>query len=454
MALELIKNDREIEALKPGLKRLNDGGGLYLLPFAKGLTHYWRLDYVFEGRRKTLSLGVYPNIGLSDARKKAAEALANLSTGVDPSSVRKVRRQQLLEKSEAEARELKGLLPLSCFEETARRWFSVKEGQWMYTYSSKVLRRLELHAFPLLGAMPMASISPSKILEVCRRVEDNDTLETAHRLREHCSAVFRFAIVEGENLRDPCIEVKDALKRPPVRHFGAVTKPDMLAELLRAIENYRGSFVVRSALQLAPMLMVRPGELRLAGWEEFDLDNQLWYVPSIRMKRTKEEKLNGQPHFVPLPRQAVDVLEALFLRTGPTGQLFPAEGRAGRFMSENTMNAALRAMGYNGDIVTPHGFRATARTLVVEVLQYPESVVEMQLAHAVKDANGTAYNRTEFIRKRIEMMQSWADYLEDLRLGRKTAGHPVLPTFQPVTRRSSAISGSPNAIQADTQLRQ
>ncbi|MCB8748939.1 tyrosine-type recombinase/integrase [Rhodoferax sp. U2-2l] len=435
MAVKLIKSDRVIQALKPGSQRLNDGGGLHLLPFANGMSHYWRLDYTFEGKRKTLSLGVYPKTGLAEARSKAEKAWASLAMGVNPSQERQAQRTAIQVSLEAEQRQQKGLPAIGTFEEVARRWFSVKKSQWMETYSSKVIRRLELHGFPQFGNLALSVITPKTVLAACRRVEDNDTLETAHRLREHCSSVFRFAIAEGADLRDPCQDIRDALKKPAVCHFGAVTNPDVLAEMLRAIDAYRGSLVVRTALQLATMLMVRPGELRLAKWDEFDLDNGLWYIPSMRMKRTKEEKENGQPHLVPLPKQAVGLLESLFMRTGSTGQTFPAEGRAGRFMSENTLNVALRAMGYASDEATAHGFRATARTMIVELLQFPESVVEMQLAHAVKDANGTAYNRTEFLKKRFEMMQAWADYLDDLRLGRSKIVHPVLPKFNPVSRR-------------------
>lgn len=441
MALEMIKSDRVILALKPGAGRLSDGGGLHLLPFAKGQNHYWRLDYMFEGKRQTLSLGVYPKISLAEARARAARARASLVDGINPSKERRAQRCALLECAEIERREYEGLPVANSFKDVACRWFSVKQSQWMETYSSKVIRRLELHAFPQFGAMPLSAITPKTVLDACRLVEGNDTLETAHRLREHCSSVFRFAIAEGADLRDPCQDIRDALKKPVVRHFSAITKPDVLAQLLRAIDSYKGSHVVRSALQLAAMLFVRPGELRQARWDEFDLDNGLWYIPSARMKRTKQEKQNGQPHLVPLAKQSVVVLEALYLRTGSTGCVFPAEGRAGRFMSENTLNVALRAMGYTSEEATAHGFRATARTLIVEMLQYPESVVEMQLDHAVKDANGTAYNRTEFIKKRFELMQSWADYLEDLRLGRSKVFHPVLPEFKPVSARSLAVFG-------------
>lgn len=349
---------------------------------------------------------------------------------------RKQAKQQSELQQENARRAKEGLPALGSFEEVARRWFEVKRGQWMESYSYKVIRRLELHAFPRFGHLPMAAITPQTILEACRAVERNDTLETAHRLREHCARVFRFAIAEGADLRDPCADIRDALKLPPVKHHAAITRPEPLGALLRAIETYPGSFVVRSALRLAPLLMLRPGELRQALWEEFDLDNGLFYVPSSRLKRTKYEKENGQPHLVPLAPQAVAILEELFKQTGHTGRVFPCEGRKGRFLSDNTLNAALRSLGYDAETVTAHGFRATARTLIVEVLEFPEAVVEMQLDHAVKDTNGRAYNRTEFVLKRIEMMKAWADYLDELKSGRSRYRNPVLPEFRPVSQRS------------------
>lgn len=440
MALERIKGERAIQALKPGAGRLNDGGGLYLVPFAWEQSHYWRLDYTHNGRRRTMSLGAYPQISLDQARVMATTARAQLARGIDPMEERKARRSQRQESAENQRRIMAGLPAIGSFEDVARRWFDVKKNQWMESYSSKVIRRLELHAFPRFGSTPIIAITPKKMLEACRAVERNDTLETAHRLREHCSCVFRFAIAEGADLRDPCQDIRDALKSPVVKHFAAVTKPQPLAVLLRAIDAYSGSFVVRSALQLAPMLLLRPGELRQARWEEIDLDNGLFYVPSSRLKRTKVEKENGQPHFVPLAKQAVQILEVLFQHTGHTGLVFPAEGRTGRCMSDNTLNAAFRAMGYTKDMVTAHGFRATGRTLIVEMLEYPESVVEMQLDHAVKDANGTAYNRTEFIQKRIQMMTDWGMYLDDLKCGKSVVQHPSLPEFRPVTLRDQVTN--------------
>lgn len=436
MALEIIKSERAIAALKTGTKRLNDGGGLYLLPFAgDGGVHYWRFDYSYAGKRKTLSIGVHPNVSLAQARVLAAKARHDIAAGVDPSSLRKVKRQHIQAQQEASQRRRSGLPAIGSFEEIMRRWFAVKSPNWVESYSSKAIRRVEMHLLPRLGQLQIETITPKMVLDACREVERRDNLETAHRVRGLCSSVFRFAIAEGMDLRDPCSDIRDALKRPMVRHYAAITKPADLAQLLNAIYNYQGSLVVQSALKLSTMLMTRPGELRLARWEEFDLTHGLWYIPSSRMKRTKENKLNGQPHLVPLPTQAVEILEDLFKATGASGRLFPSERRIGGFLSENTLNKALQSMGYGKGVATAHGFRATARTLAVELLQFPESVVEAQLAHDVKDLLGRAYNRTEFVQLRIKLMQGWADYLTDLRLGTSVLQHPVLPTFTPVTQR-------------------
>lgn len=436
MALELIAGVKTIEALKPGAGRLTDGSGLYLLPFAKGDSHYWRFDYTYRGKRNTLSLGVYPEVGLAMARVAAADLRTLVAGGNDPAAKRSSERKQMAQLREAEGRNSRGEPPLGSFEEIARRWFSVRESGWMEGYSSKVIRRLEVHVFPYLGQRMITEIAPPDVLGVCRRVEAQGAIETAHRVLKICSQVFRFAVAESKVKSDPCRDLKGALKNPTQKNFAAITDPRKLGALLGSIDTYTGTFVVRCALKLAPMLMVRPSELRLAQWQEFDLDNGLWYVPSIRMKRLKTEKLSGDPHLVPLPRQAVEILEELFLLTGRTGLVFPAEGRTGRSMSDGTINAALRAMGYStSEEMTGHGFRATARTILVERLHISEAVAEMQLAHAVKDANGTAYNRAEFHAKRIEMMQIWADYLENLRWGRNTVPNPVLPEFRSVMSR-------------------
>ncbi|MDO9074173.1 MAG: tyrosine-type recombinase/integrase [Rubrivivax sp.] len=436
MAKELIKSDRTIQALRPGAGRLSDGAGLYLLPFLKGAgSHCWRFDYTHEGKRKTISLGVYPQVGLALARERADKARALVAAGGNPSQERQETRALIVVRNEAERRVEVGESAIGSFEEVARRWFATKEDGWVESYSSKIIARLERHVFPYLGTHAIGSIGAKELLEVCRRIEDQGTRETAHRALEHCSNVFRFAVAEGTLKSDPCRDLKGALKQPITKHFAAITKPKELGTLLRALHAYPGTFVVRCALQLAPMVLLRPAELRQARWSEFDLDNGQWFVPSQRMKRLKIEKETGDPHFVPLARQALVVLEDLFKLTGRTGFVFPGEGRPGRTMSDGTVNAALRVLGYPSDVMTGHGFRATARTMIVEVLGIDKDIVEMQLNHAVEDDNGEAYNRTEFILKRQEMMQAWADYLEDLRLDRSTHKSPVLPEFKPVTLR-------------------
>lgn len=440
MATHKIAGDAVILALQPGAGRLSDGGGLFLSPFHAGAVHAWRLDYTFHGCRRTITLGQYPQLSLQGARELAAKARADVKAGLDPAVARREERT-LARLHGVNARRIAAGLPaIGSFEEVARRWFAVKQDEWMPSYATKVIRRLEMHAFPRFGRLSMQAITPKIVLQACRAVEENDTLETAHRVRELCSNVFRFAISEGCDLRDPCQDIRGALKRPKTTHFAAIIKPAQLGGLLRAIDGYSGSLVVRSALQLAPMLMLRPAELRHALWHEFDLDNGLFYVPSSRLKRTKQEKENGKPHFVPLARQAVAILERLYRQTGHHEMVFPGEWRRTRFMSENTLNAALRTMGYGGDVMTVHGFRATARTLIVEMLQVPEAVVEMQLDHAVRDANGTAYNRTEFVQKRVDMMQAWADLLDELKAGKSSSGYSVLPEFIPVTQRRTAAS--------------
>jgi integrase len=304
------------------------------------------------------------------------------------------------------------------FESVAREWYEVRKGEWSDSYGEKIMRRLEVDVFPWLGARPIGSITPPELLEVLRRIESRGVVETAHRAHENCGQVFRYAVATGAATSDPTRDLKGALRKPQARHMAAITDPTKLAELLRAIHGYTGSLVVCTALRLAPMLMLRPGELRMAAWEEFDLDAALWAIPAHRMKRGKDGKASGPPHMVPLPSQAVELLRGLYPLTGPTGYVFQGERDRKRPMSENTINAALRRMGYNTqEDMTGHGFRATARTILDERLGFDRAAIEAQLAHAVKDANGRAYNRTEFLEQRRTMLQGWADYLDKLRQG-------------------------------------
>ncbi len=423
MAKYLIKGDTSIKAIKPGdpRKRLSDGDGLYLLLFVKGGAHGWRFDYSHEGKRKTLSLGTYPATGLGLARQTAEKSRQLVAAGVDPSDERKNNKARAAQKIVREQRTAAGLPEQDSFEHVAREWFEARRQDWAPSYGNKILRRLEVDVFPYIGRCSPAEITPPKLLEVLRRVESRGVVETAHRALENCSQIFRFAVASGLAVSNPARDLKDALKKPKAKHFPAILDPKRLGELLRAIAGYGGTPVVRAALHLAPMVLLRPGELRFAQWEEFDLDAAVWKVPAARMKQSVEGKATGKPHVVPLSRQAVEVLRELLPLTGPTGFVFRGERHHDRAMSENTVNAALRAMGFPKDEVTGHGFRATARTMLDEVLGVAPAVIEAQLAHSVKDSLGSAYNRTEFLGKRKDMMQLWADHLDALRLGARSS---------------------------------
>lgn len=419
MARERITGDLAIRAVKPGdpRSRLTDGGGLYLRLFVKGGSHGWRLDYTFNGVRKNLSLGTYPDTGLALARKKAAEARKLVREGIDPSDARKAARATAAQQRQIEQLVKAGLPMPDSFEAAAREWYDVRREEWSPSYGAKVIARLEADVFPYIGSRPVASITPAELLKVMRSIEGRGVIETAHRALESCSQVFRYALGKGLVPADPARDLKGLLRKPRVQHFPAITKPERLAELLRACEGYAGTPVVRAALKLAPMLLLRPGELRHAEWAEIDLDAAEWLIPSARMKRQLAGKLHGGPHVVPLPRQAVETLRSLQPLTGSGTMVFRGERHHHRPMSENTVNAALRAMGFPAEEVTGHGFRATARTMLAERLGVSESIIEAQLAHTVKDSLGRAYNRTEFLEQRRLMMQVWADYLDSLRAG-------------------------------------
>ena len=398
--------DAAVRNAKPGEKsrKLTDGGGLYLEVRPEG-GKWWRWRFRFAGKEKLLSVGVYPDVSLFDARAKRDELRKQLATGVDPSIARKA------------AKFARDGDAANSFEVVAREWFATRRADWSASYGEKIMARLAADVFPYIGRTAIGELTPPDLLQMLRRIESRGVIETAHRARENCSQVFRYAVATGRAVSDPARDLKDALRSPVVRHFAAITKPDRFAELLRACAGYAGTPVVRAALQLAPMLLLRPGELRHAQWAEFDLDAATWLVPAARMKREKAGKMHGEPHLVPLPAQAVAVLRDLEPLTERNAYVFRGERHHDRPMSENTVNAALRAMGFAADEMTGHGFRATARTMLVERLGVDESVIEAQLAHSVKDSLGRAYNRTEFVDQRRTMMQTWADYLDKLRKG-------------------------------------
>lgn len=398
--------DLAIKAAKPTdkPKRLADAQGLYLEVAPSG-GKWWRWKYRFDGKEKRLALGTYPDVALVAARRARDEARDLLRAGTDPGEVRK------LEKAK------KSRPTGSSFEAVAREWHGTKASGWAESHAATTLRRLEKDVCPWIGARPIADLDALELLVLLRRVEARGAIETTHRLREIIGQVFRFAIATGRASRNPAADLQGTIKTAPTRHHAAITNPNELAGLVRAMRAYRGSLVVRAALQLSALLFQRPGEIRGATWAEVDLDGALWTIPAARMKRSLDEKANGQPHLVPLAAQAVALLRELHALTGhrgPAGLVFPGERGQGRSLSENGVRTALRTMGYGNETMTPHGFRATARTILDEVLKERVEIIEAQLAHTVRDPLGRAYNRTTFLPERVAMMQRWADYLDEL----------------------------------------
>jgi len=390
-------SDTSIRNAKPPEKpiKLADGGGLYLLLKPNG-AKWWRLDYRFAGKRKTLSMGVYPDVGLKAARDKRDEAKRLLADGIDPGEERKIQKAARTERAE------------NSFEVVAREWFAKFSPNWANSHAVKIIRRLERDVFPWLGARPIAEIKAAELLRAIKKTESRGVLETAHRALQNCSQIFRYAVAHGLCERDPSTDLRGAL--PPVkgRHFAAIIDPAGVAKLLRSFDDFKGSYVVLCALKLAPLFFVRPGELRKAEWEQIDLDSGQWSYTATK---------TDTAHLVPLASQAVAILRDLYALTGHGRYVFAGRDPQ-RPMSENTVNAALRRLGYDTQKdITGHGFRAMARTILHEELHFDPVVIEHQLAHSVPDALGTAYNRTKFIKERKVMMQTWADYLDKLKAG-------------------------------------
>ena len=391
--------------------KLADGGGLYLL-LKPGGAKWWRLDYRFAGKRKTLSMGVYPDVGLKAARDKRDEAKRLLADGIDPGEERKIQKAARSERAE------------NSFEVVAREWFAKFSPNWADSHAVKIIRRLERDVFPWLGTRPIADVKAAELLRAIKKTESRGVLETAHRALQNCSQIFRYAVAHGLCERDPSTDLRGAL--PPVkgRHFAAIIDPAGVAKLLRSFDDFKGSYVVLCALKLAPLFFVRPGELRKAEWEQIDLDSGQWSYTATK---------TDTAHLVPLASQAVAILRDLHALTGHGRYVFAGRDPQ-RPMSENTVNAALRRLGYDTQKdITGHGFRAMARTILHEELHFDPVVIEHQLAHSVPDALGTAYNRTKFLKERKVMMQTWADYLEGLKatLKQTTLINPVLADTKP-----------------------
>lgn len=380
----------------PAGDKHTDGDGMHLL--VKSTGKYWRLNYRFGGKQKTLALGVYPAVPLSAARKKRDAARALLAAGTDPSAAKQ------------EARRVAARASVDTFQAVGREWLAKTAARRGPDTQSRVESWLEKNIFPAIGAIPIADLRPRDVLDAVRIIEQRGAIDSAKRVLGYCGQIFQYAIAIEAVAADVTVGLHRALTEKEQRHYAAITTPAEAGALLRSIDAYHGHPFVTAALRIAPLVFVRPGELRTAEWTEIDLDAAEWRIPGAKMKM-------GAEHVVPLAEQAVSVLRDLQRITGSGRYVFPSIRTGSRPMSDNTVNAALRGMGYSKDVMTGHGFRAMARTMLDEVLGERVDLIEHQLAHQVKDVNGRAYNRTAHLPARRDMMQRWADYLDSLRSG-------------------------------------
>ncbi|SFC32474.1 Integrase [Polaromonas sp. OV174] len=384
--------------------RLACSGGLYLEISPAG-SKRWFWKYRKDGKEGRMALGSYPDVGPKKAREEMTAAKLMKSGGRDPVMVRKIEK-------------LKAITPAGdTFKATALEWYEQKLDSWSSHYAIREKRNLEKDLFPFFASRRIGDIEAIELLAVIRRVEERGALDVAHRVLTTAGQVWRYAVATARAKRDVTPDIRGALKPHRGKHFAAITEPVKLGGLIRAIRGYQGGPIVRAALQLAPILFQRPGELRGMAWAEINLDTALWTIPAMRMKRGKDGKENGDPHLVPLPTQAVEILRKLHPLTGHGVLVFHGERSHNRPISDGTLRAALLTMGFGPDVQSVHGLRATARTLLAEELNVEPLVIEAQLAHAVKDANGRAYNRTQYLKHRVTMMQQWADYLDKLAIG-------------------------------------
>ena len=398
--------DTAIKNAKPADKpyKMTDGRGLYLLVNKTG--KYFRWDYRYGGKRKTYALGVYPDIGLKAAREKHQDLRRLLSQGIDPMEYKKEMQAQSLQEIH------------HSFEMVAREWFLKNRSVWTEKHAQTIMSRLKNNIFPWLGGKETNSITAPMLLDCLRRIEARGAVETAHRVKQICGQVFRYAIATGRAERDISADLKGALPPTKPKHMATITSPDKIGELMRAIDGYQGNLITRCALKFAPLTFVRPGELRHAEWVEINIDEQVWKIPAEKMKMRSV-------HIVPLSGQAIAVLEEICPLTGDGKYVFPSLRTGSRPMSENTVLAALRRMGYAKEEMTGHGFRSMASTVLHEK-GWSTDVIERQLAHAESNSVKAAYNHAQHLPERRKMMQWWADYLDDLRRRERTRS-PVQP---------------------------
>lgn len=384
-------------------QKLSDGGGLFLLIIKSG--KYWKYNYRFGDKQKTFSIGVYPEVSLKEARNMHRDARKLVANGIDPTQVK----QDAKRAAESE---------VFLFKDLAMEWFENKSSVWAESHSAKTMSRLRVHIIPHLGGRKINDIDARELLRVIRRIESAGTIETAHRVKQICGQIFRYGVSTGRADRDPSGDLKDALKPYRSKNMATILDPQEIGALLRAIDGYTGFHSTRCAFKLAPLTFVRPGELRKAEWSEIDFDNAVWKISAGKMKLRRV-------HWVPLSKQALEILQELHPLTGKGKYLFPNMRSAERPMSENTINAALRRMGYSSDEMCGHGFRSMASTLLHE-MGFEPHVIERQLAHAQESKVAAAYNHAEYIDQRRLMMQAWADYLDSLKSGE----NKVVPLFK------------------------
>lgn len=386
---------------KPAGDKHSDGHGLYLHITATG--KYWRLAYRFAEKQKTLALGVYPAVSLADAREGRTKARKRLAEGIDPSAAKRVEKAAKLAEGE------------NTFKVIALEWHGTKKDGWSKAHADTTMERMEKNIFPWLGERPLTDIEAPEILTTLRRIESRGAIDTTHRVKSIMNTVFRFAIATGRAIRNPAADVGVALKTTVKGHHPAITEPKRFGQMMRDIYAYSGSNITRAAVQIHALTFQRPNEIQGMEWAEVDLDAGVWTIPPARMKNVLERKAHGDAHTVPLSKQAVAVLKDLHPLTGHGPKVFPGERGEGRSISENTARQALRSMGYLDHV--PHGFRASARTLIRESLKWDKEVIERQLSHGSDEALGGAYDRTQFLAERAKMMQEWSDYLDKLRKG-------------------------------------
>ena len=421
-------NDTQIKAAKGKEAEyfLRDGDGLYLRIRNNGKS--WLYRYQIDGKAAKLGLGTYPAVSLANARQQAREAGESRAKGINPQEARRSENEQLR------------IAKLNTFERMARAWHaqSWKDRQWSAGYAGKVIRHLELHIFPWVGALAVDDIKPTEIVRCLHRIKERGNLETAQRVREAVQHVYQYAVDTGtlEPAKNFVNGRTGGLPAPRSRHYAAITDPKQLGQLLRDIRAYNGNIITRAALQLAPMLFQRPGQLRLAHWEDINLEEKMWRCPPEKMKLREWQKRDQRTpaHLVPLPTHAIKILMDIHALTGPQGPIFRSMAKRSestRYMSDNTLNSALRTLGYDTkEQITGHGFRATARTMIREYLGWDKEVIERHLAHISDEELGSSYDRTTFLSQRREMVQLWADWLDTIEAGKLPLSAANAPLLQ------------------------